>query len=94
MYLHSETRKHCNNNSIAGAATGTFQVMTGFYELTDMPARFQMSHLPLNLPNTFCFLDDTIKISTDVYEAGFTSVNIGCQNAGVEKRIHCKNTVA
>ena len=55
-----------------------------------MPARFQMSHLPLNLPNTFCFLDDNMKFSTDVFEAGVTSVNIGFQNPGVENRIHCK----
>ena len=39
--LHPETVKHCNLLIIGGNATGTYRVLTGYYELTITPTEFQ-----------------------------------------------------
>ena len=45
--------------------TGTYQVKSGFYGLTDMPADFQkaLDYALIGLKNTFCFLDDILILS-------------------------------
>ena len=44
---------------------GTYRFKTGFYELTDMPAKFQkaIDCLLAGLTNTFCFLDNIPTVS-------------------------------
>ena len=48
-----------------GKATGTYQFLTGFCGLADMPAEFQkaMDRTLNNSKNTFCFLDDILIVS-------------------------------
>ena len=41
LNLHPETAKQCNFNIVSGDMTGTYHFKTGFYGLTDMPAKFQ-----------------------------------------------------
>ena len=58
--LDETTRTQCNFSIIGGNATGTYQFETGFYGLTDMPAKFQKA-IDLSLNNekdTFAFLND------------------------------------
>ena len=65
LNLHPDTPRHCNFNIICGDATGTYRFKTGFYGLTDMPAKFQkaMDYTLVGLSNTYCFLDDIIVVS-------------------------------
>ena len=65
LKLSENTRRHCNFSIIEGQATGTYHFQTGFYGLTDMPAKFQKA-IDLTLNNekvTFAFLDDILSIS-------------------------------
>ena len=57
--------RQCNFNIVGGKATGTYQFLTGFYGLADMPAEFQkaMDRTLNNSKNTFCFLDDILIVS-------------------------------
>ena len=66
LNLHHDTAKHSNFNIICGESTGFYRFKTGFYGLTDMPAEFQkaMDYTLVGLPNTYCFLDDIIIVST------------------------------
>ena len=43
LNLHPDTAKHCNFNIVSGDMTATYQFKTGFYELDDMTAEFQMA---------------------------------------------------
>ena len=63
--LHPETAKHFNFNIVSGDMTGTFRFKTGFYGLTDMPAKFQkaIDYTLIGLKNTFCFSDDISIVS-------------------------------
>ena len=65
LNLHSDTARHCNFNLVSGDMTGIYRFKTGFYGLTDMPAEFQKA-IGCNLAgldDTFCFLDDILKVS-------------------------------
>ena len=55
LNLQPETAKHCNFNIVSGDMTGTYRFKTGFYGLTDMPAKFQkaMDYTLFSLKNTF-----------------------------------------
>ena len=41
LNLHPDTAKHCNFNIVSADMTGTYRFKTGFYGLTDIPAKFQ-----------------------------------------------------
>ena len=58
--LDENIQKHCNFNILGGRTTGTYRFINGFYELTDMPARFQKKiHKTLqNIKTKFAYLDD------------------------------------
>ena len=77
LKLHPDTSKHCNFNIVGGRATGTYRFLTGFYGLTDMPAEFQkaIDNTLINLPNTFCFLDDILIASRGTKEEHMALVN-------------------
>ena len=62
--LDKTTREQCNFSLIGGNATGTYQVQTGFYGLTDMPAEIQKAiDLTLtNCKNTYAYLDDKLMV--------------------------------
>ena len=57
--LDKMTREQCNFSLIDGNATGTYQIQTSFYGLTDMLAEFQKAiDLTLtNCTNTYAYLD-------------------------------------
>ena len=76
LNLHPETAKHCNFNIVSGDMTGTYRFKTGFYGPTDMPAEFQkaMDYTLIGLKNTFCFLDDILKVSEGSEEDHFKLV--------------------
>ena len=65
LNLHSDTARHCNFNLVSGDMTGTYRFKTGFYGLTDRPAKFQKAiDCPLaGLTNSFCFWDDILIVS-------------------------------
>ena len=69
----------CNFSLIGGNATGTYQFITGFYGLTDMPAEFQKAiDLTLtNCANTHAYLDDILivmKGSTELHQQKLKAV--------------------
>ena len=71
--LDEQTRQQCNFSLIGGNATGTYQLQTGFYGLTDMPAEFQKAiDLTLtNCTNTYAYLNDILivtKGSTELHQ--------------------------
>ena len=55
LNLHPETAKYCNFYIVSGDITGTYRFKTGFYGLTNMPAKFQkaMDYTVIGLKNTF-----------------------------------------
>ena len=60
--LDKSTREQCNFSLIGGNATGTYQFQTGFYGLTDMPAKIQKA-IDLTLRNCsyiYAYLDDIL----------------------------------
>ena len=61
---HSGAAKHWNFNIVSGNLTGTYRFKTGFYGLTDMPAKFlkAMDYTLIGLRSTFCFLDDILTV--------------------------------
>ena len=65
LKLTPQTARQCNFNIVGGKATGTYQFLTAFYGLADMPAEFQkaMDRTLNNSKNTFCFLDDILIVS-------------------------------
>ena len=64
--MHKDTTKHCNFNINCGESTGTYRIKTQFHGLKYMPAEFQkaMDYTLVGLPNTYCFLDDIVIVST------------------------------
>ena len=71
--LDKSTREQCNFSLIGGNATGTYQFQTGFYGLTDMPAKIQKA-IDLTLRNCsyiYAYLDDILiltKGSIDIHK--------------------------
>ena len=65
LNLHSDTAHHCNFNLVSGDMTSTYRFKTGFYVLTDMPAKFKkaIDCTLAGLNNTFGFLDDILIVS-------------------------------
>ena len=61
LKLHSDTARHCNFNIISGDMTGTYRFKTGFYGLTDKPAKFQKA-----IDCTLAGLDST-SVSWTIY---------------------------
>ena len=63
--LHPEIGKHCSFNILGGKSTGTYQLINGFYGLSDMPATFQktLDKTLENIDNKFNFLDDILIIT-------------------------------
>ena len=65
LKLCDQTSKQCNFSIVGGEATGTYQFLTGFYGLGDMPNEFQrvMDSLLKNIPFTNCYIDDSLVAS-------------------------------
>ena len=65
LKLCEQTRKQCNFSIVGGENTGTYQFLTGFYGLGDMPNEFQrvMDSLLKNIPFTNCYIDDILVAS-------------------------------
>ena len=65
LKLTPQTARQCFFNIVGGKATGTYQFLTGFYGLADMPAEFQkaMNRTLNNAKKNFCFLDDILIVS-------------------------------
>ena len=60
--LSKKASNQCNFNIGGGEVTGSYRFKTRFYGLGDMPNEFQriMYRLTEKLPNTHCYLDDTL----------------------------------
>ena len=69
--LQNDTERHCNFNIVSSDLTGTYRLKTGIYGLTDMPAKFwkAIDGTLAGLNNTFCFLDDILKVSRGRFES-------------------------
>ena len=69
--LDKTTRKQCNFSLIGGNATGTYQIQTWFYGLTDMPAEFQkaVDVTLTHCSNTYTYLDDILIITKGTLES-------------------------
>ena len=63
--MDKTTREQCSFSLIGGNATGTYQVQTGFYGPTDMPAEFQkaIDITVTNCNNTYAYLDDILVVT-------------------------------
>ena len=63
--LDNFTSSQCNFTLVGGDITGTYQFLTGFYGLGDMPNEFQrvMDSTLGNIPFTNCYLDDILVAS-------------------------------
>ena len=63
--LDNFTSSQCNFSLVGGDTTGTYQFLTGFYGLGDMPNEFQrvMDSTLGNIPFTNCYLDDILVAS-------------------------------
>ena len=59
LTLCEQTSKQCNISIVGGKTTGTYQFLTGFYGLGDVPNEFQrvMDSLLKNIPFTNCYID-------------------------------------
>ena len=59
------TSSQCNFSLVGGDITGTYQFLTGFYGLGDMPNEFQrvMDSTIGNIPSFNCYLDDILVAS-------------------------------
>ena len=63
--MDKATREQGNFSLSGGNTTGTYQIRTGFYGLTDMPAEFQKA-VDLTLTNcskTYAYLDDILIVT-------------------------------
>ena len=65
LSLDNFTSSQCNFSLVGGDITGTYQFLTGFYGLGDMPNEFQrvMDSTLGNIPFTNCYLDDILVAS-------------------------------
>ena len=65
LKLAEQTSKQCNFSIVGGKTTGTYQFLTGFYGLGDMPNEFQrvMDSLLKNIPFTNCYIDGILVAS-------------------------------
>ena len=65
LSLDNFTISQCNFSLVGGDITGTYQFLTGFYGLGDMPNEFQrgMDSTLGNIPFTNCYLDDILVAS-------------------------------
>ena len=62
LALDKFTSNQCNFSIVGGDITGTYQFLTGFYGLGDMPNEFQrvMDSTLGSIPFTNCYLDDIL----------------------------------
>ena len=65
LALDNFTSSQCNFSLVGGDITGTYQFLTGFYGLGDMPNDLQrvMDSTLGNIPFTNCYLDDILVAS-------------------------------
>ena len=65
LSLDNFTSNQCNFSLVGGDITGTYQFLTGFYGLGDMPNEFQrvLDSTLGNIPFTNCYLDDILVAS-------------------------------
>ena len=65
LSLDNFTRNQCNFSLMGGDITGTYQFLTCFYGLVDMPNEFQrvMDSTLGNIPFTNCYFDDILVAS-------------------------------
>ena len=65
LKLCEQTSKQCNFSTLGGEITGTYQFLTGFYGLGDVPKEFQRVMDPLlkKIPFTNCYKDDILVAS-------------------------------
>ena len=65
LSLDNFTSSQCNSSLVGGDKTGTYQFLTGFYGLGDMPNEFQrvMDSTLGNISFTNCYLDDILVAS-------------------------------
>ena len=63
--LDKPTQEQCYFRLIGSNTTGTYQIQTGFYGLTVIPAEFQKAtDLTLtNCSNTYAYLDDILLLT-------------------------------
>ena len=69
LALDKFTSNQCNFSIVGGNITGTYQLLTGFYGLCDMPNKFQrvMDSTLASIPFTNCYLDDTLIASKGTF---------------------------
>ena len=62
LALDKFTSNQCNSSIVGGDITGTYQFLTGFYGLGDMPNEFQrvIDSTLGSIPFTNCYLDDIL----------------------------------
>ena len=65
LSLDNFTSSQCNFSLVGGDITGTYQFLTGFYGLCEMPNEFQrvMDSTLGNIPFINCYLDDILVAS-------------------------------
>ena len=69
LALDKFTSKQGNFSIVGGDITGTYQFLTGFYGLDDMPNEFQrvMDSTLGSIPFTSCYLDDILIASKGTF---------------------------
>ena len=69
LSLDKFTSNQCNFSIVGGDITGTYQFLTGFYGLGDMPNEFQrvMDSTLGSIPFTNCYLDDILIASKGTF---------------------------
>ena len=69
LALDMFTSNQCNFSIVGGDITGTYQFLTGFYGLGDMPIEFQrvMDSTLGNIAFTNCYLDDILMASKGTF---------------------------
>ena len=69
LALDKFTSNQCNFSIVRGDTTGTYQFLTGFYGLGDMPNEFQrlMDSTLGSIPFTNCYLDDILIASKETF---------------------------
>ena len=69
LALDKFTSNQCNFSIVGGDITGTYQFLTGFYDLGDMPNEFQrvMDSTLGSIPFTNCYLDGLLIASKGTF---------------------------